>query len=312
MKGKYEKGLKKGSKGSKTEEKQNFPKGNKISTPYGHGNENKNNCEKKNSHITKSGSSGEPVFNSQSNKITEINKEGIKKEKECINQSNEIRIELKIIDQNDINNDVYFLDNSGYKDDKGIKHYHENLKELNESNTELYINNKKVEYKKYFKPENKGIYEIILKFDISIKDCSYMFFNCSGIENINFISFNTTNINNMSNMFCGCSTLKSLPDISNWNMTNVKDMNCMFASCWSLKSLPDISNWNTINVNDMSDMFRGCSSLQSLIDISNWNTINVNNMSNMFRGCSSLQSLTDISNWNTINVNNMSEMFRGC
>ena len=47
MKGKYEKGLKKGSKGSKTEEKQNFPKGNKISTPYGHGNENKNNCEKK-------------------------------------------------------------------------------------------------------------------------------------------------------------------------------------------------------------------------------------------------------------------------
>ena len=189
---------------------------------------------KKNSHITKSGSSGEPVFNSQSNKITEINKEGIKKEKECINQSNEIRIELKIIDQNDINNDVYFLDNSGYKDDKGIKHYHENLKELNESNTELYINNKKVEYKKYFKPENEGIYEIILKFNISIKDYSFMFYGCINIKNIDFISFNTTNVNSMNSMFSGRLPLKSLPDISNWNTTNVNDMSRMFAGCSSL------------------------------------------------------------------------------
>ncbi len=245
----------------------------------------KNNCDKKNLPNTKSdssdGSNG-PILNSESKKITGINKENIKKEKERINQSNEIRIKLKINDQNDINNDIYFLDNSDYKDDKGIKHYHENLKELNESNTDLYINNKKVEYKKYFRPENKGIYEIILKFNISIKDCSYMFFNCSRTENIEFISFNTINVNNMSNMFSGCFFLKSLPDISNWNTINVKNMSYMFSGCGLLLSIPDISNWNTINVKDMSNMFQYCGSLKSLPDISNQNNENVKTMNNKF------------------------------
>jgi len=136
------------------------------------------------------------------------------------------------IDQYDINKDIYFLDNSnGYIDDKGIEHYHDNLKELNESNTELYINNKKVKYKKYFKPKKEGIYEIILKFYISIKDRSFIFYKCFYIENIDFISFDTTIVNNMSYMFFGCRPLKSLPDISDRNTINVNDMSYMFSGC---------------------------------------------------------------------------------
>ena len=46
-----------------------------------------------------------------------------------------------------------------------MKHFHDNLKELNELNTELYINNKKYKYKKYFIPEKEGIYSILLKFN---------------------------------------------------------------------------------------------------------------------------------------------------
>ena len=34
------------------------------------------------------------------------------------------------------------------------------LKDLNESNIELYINSKKNKYQKYFKPEKEGIYQI--------------------------------------------------------------------------------------------------------------------------------------------------------
>ena len=45
-------------------------------------------------------------------------------------------------------------------------------------------------------------------------------------------------------------------------------MSDMFGGCSSLKSIPDISNWNTTNVYNMSDMFRGCSSLKSIPDIS--------------------------------------------
>ena len=44
----------------------------------------------------------------------------------------------------------------------------------------------------------------------------------------------------------------------------MENLSYMFYRCSSLSSLPDISNWNTTNVNNMSDMFLGCSSLSSL------------------------------------------------
>ena len=53
-------------------------------------------------------------------------------------------------------------------------------------------------------------------------------------------------------MFDCCSRLKSLPDISNWDTSNVNNMSNIFSSCKSLISLPDISKWNTSNVNNMS------------------------------------------------------------
>ena len=59
----------------------------------------------------------------------------------------------------------------------------------------------------------------------------------------------------MSDIFNGCRSLKSLPDISKWDTKNVTDMSEMFYWCTSLNSLPDISKWDTKNVNDMSWMF---------------------------------------------------------
>ena len=68
--------------------------------------------------------------------------------------NNEINIIINI-DKVDIGKKIYFLDNK-YEDDNYLKHSsHDNLKELNELNTELYINNKKEKYKKYFIPKKK-------------------------------------------------------------------------------------------------------------------------------------------------------------
>ena len=121
-----------------------------------------------------------------------------------------------------------------------------------------------------------------------------------------------TNITNMCNMFHGCSSLSSLPDISKWDTSNVTNMSLMFHGCSSLSSLPDISKWNTSNVTNMMRMFSNCSSLSSLPDISKWDTSNVTDMNWMFHCCSSLSSLPDISKWNTTNVTNMSYMFQSC
>ena len=38
-------------------------------------------------------------------------------------------------------------------------------------------------------------------------------------------------------------------------------MSVMFGGCSSLISLPDISNWNTNNATDISYMFSGCSNI---------------------------------------------------
>ena len=56
-------------------------------------------------------------------------------------------------------------------------------------------------------------------------------------------------------MFCGCSSLKSLPDISKWKTDNITNIEYLFSGCESLESLPDISKWNTKNIKNMAKVF---------------------------------------------------------
>ena len=198
-----------------------------------------------------------------------------KKYKYYENDINEITI-LVDIEEEDIKKEIYFLDNLEKKLCKDSKDYHGNLKELNIFNTELYINNKKEDYKKYLVPEKVGINEIKIKFKNNLSDCSYMFAGCEKISNIYFNSFNTKNITNMKCMFFKCQNLKSI-SLYSFDTQMVKNMSCMFYKCIQLNNI-DIFFFDTKNVTDMSNMFNGCSSLTTLPDIYNWNTQNVNNM----------------------------------
>ena len=323
-----------------------YPYSNKASISYGYGIEQIDEFYIKHLCNTEPGSSGGPILSRLTNKIIGIHKGCINKIKERYNigtflkfpldelnpkndginfeNINEIplnninqkkyQIVIKIkVEENDINKDIYFLDNTYEKKlmDNYIP-YHDNLKELNKDNTELYINGIKKEYEKYFIPEMEGLYTIILKFDISLKNCSNMFDGCSNIISIDLSNFDTTNTTKMNKMFSKCKSLKSISGISEWNTSNVITMYCMFYQCNSIESLPDISNWNTKKVTDMESMFSKCESLKSLPDISKWNTSNVNNMRWMFEFCESLISLPDISKWNTKNLKNISYMFSHC
>ena len=146
-----------------------------------------------------------------------------------------------------------------------------------------------------------------------IIDMNSMFYECSSLISLPVISeLDTKNVTNMGSMFFGCSSLISLPDISEWDTKNVTDTRDMFNGCSSLISLPDISEWDTKKVTDMSYSFNGCSSLISLPDISKWVTDNVKYMNDMFFGCSSLISLPDISKWDIKNVTDIRDMFFGC
>ena len=122
------------------------------------------------------------------------------------------------------------------------------LKELNESNTELFINGKKYNYNSYFIPEKEGIYEIQLNLKNLMKNCSYLFYGVN-LESLDLSSFNAQNVTNMSEMFGGCKNLKNI-DLSSFNYNNekVEENKDMFKDT-DLKSVVlNMEHYNFINL----------------------------------------------------------------
>ena len=238
---------------------------------------------------------------SEKDKAIPIKSESIKNE---ISQTkNQIILKLEIWNSY-IGQKVYFLDNYEHY----LNNYPlENLKELNKSNTKLFINEKEYKYQNYFVPSEQGIYTIRLVFNILIKDCSFMFRCCEIINSIDLSSFNTSEVINMSYMFFNCHYLTSI-NFGSFNTTNVKEMSSMFYNCNNLYSI-DLSSFNTNNVNSMAYMFYDCDNLYS-IDLSSFNIKNVNSMSYMFYHCNNLNSI-DLPSLDNNNINT-DNMINGC
>jgi len=272
---------------------------------------------------TDNGSSGSPIIRrSEDNYIIGLHCGGKKNNKSNLatsfnsilynikEQNNEINCiyiskenEIKLL--HDYNLDVEDWGENGKKEYLNLKNIN---KKIFEENIEIYVNGKKTKFDYKYKIKESKEIKVKFKFKKLLTNISYMFYGCSSLKSIDLSSFITNNISNISYMFSHCFSLKSI-DLSSFNTTNVNNMSGMFYGCSSLTSI-DLSSFNTTNVNNMSDMFYGCSSLES-IDLSPFKTNNVNNMSDMFCDCSSLESI-DLSSFNTTNVNNMSFMFYGC
>ena len=105
-----------------------------------------------------------------------------------------------------------------------------------------------------------------------------MFYDCYLLKELNIYNFNTTNVEDMSSMFYGCSAY--------FNTSNVKNMNSMFRRCVSLREL-NLSNFIFDKVKYMRNMFFSCVSLKNL-NISNFNTGSINSFKfdGMFSECS--------------------------
>ena len=141
--------------------------------------------------------------------------------------------------------------------------------------------------------------------------CSHWFEDCIYLTRIKGIwNLKTKNVTDMSSMFLGCSSLRSL-DITNFDTGKVKDMLFMFYGCHKLTSL-NVSKFNTTEVTDMSDMFEDCYALTSL-DLTNFDTGKVKDMLFMFYGCSALTTIYTSDKFVTDKVtDNGSKMFYGC
>ena len=140
----------------------------------------------------------------------------------------------------------------------------------------------------------------------NIKD---WFKNCKTLKTIEGLQFlNTSQVEDMSEMFLGCHALTSL-DLSGFDTSQVKDMNNMFGACHELTSL-NLSGFDTSKVTNMSSMFWECGSLTTL-NLSHFNTSNVTDMSLMFSEFGKLTSL-NVSSFDTSKVEDMNCMFMGC
>ena len=142
------------------------------------------------------------------------------------------------------------------------------------------------------------------------EDCSYLFDSFKRVSDIDLSNADTSNVNNMQNMFSQAYSLRRVTFGSEFNTGNVTSMKEMFCGCYELESL-DLSNFNTENVTDMSQMFSDCIKLPSL-DLSSFDTSKVTDMNGMFKECWHLGSVTFGSNFKTGNVTDMNGMFCYC
>lgn len=99
---------------------------------------------------------------------------------------------------------------------------------------------------------------------IKVENCYHMFTNCTLIRNFDLSMFDTSEVENMNNMFAGCAyvSFKSL-DLSMIDTSKVKDMTRMFYGCTYLKTL-DISSFDMTNVIEYTDMFTNDTALTTL------------------------------------------------
>ena len=272
---------------------------------------------------TEDGSSGGPILNLKTFKVIGIHIGEHKSHKynigivikhpiDAFNKNfpmetdkNEITISIQIRDE-DVKKEIYFLDNYIKFDEETKKiHEHDNLKELNNNNVKIYIDEVPYKFCKYFIPKEKGMYTIRIIFNILMKDCSYMFYNCENIRNINLSLFDAQKVTHMNHMFSHCYNLLNV-NLLRLNTKSLINMSYMFCSCESLTKI-DLSSFNTENVLNMEGMFFYCLKLAK-INVLRFNTSKVIDMSRMFNLCPNLIFI-DLSSFELGNKINMNEMF---
>jgi len=223
---------------------------------------------------------------------------------------NEIKITLRIrnIDIKRGKN-IYFLESDLMRNFGEPEH--NNINELNDTNTEIYIDNKKTSFTKFIPSTFQAKdYEIRIIFKNKMIDCSYLFRGCTNIISIDLSSFDSSNVVDMKHMFSICSLMEKI-NLSNLKADKVIDMSYMFNRCLSLEKIEFPTSFITKNVKNMEFMFHMCSKFTKIDFPQFFTTNNVTNMSTMFGKCHNLERL-DLRNFVTENVTNMKYMFDQC
>ena len=96
-------------------------------------------------------------------------------------------------------------------------------------NSEIYINDEKIDFSYNYTFPKNGIYKIKYVFHEILTSINFLFYKCRSIVSLDFSQFNSENITNMGCIFTFCSSLTSL-NLSKLNTNKVKNMRFLFHS----------------------------------------------------------------------------------
>ena len=231
------------------------------------------------------------------------------------NEQNIIIIMLEVKPE-EINKEIFFLDNCKYINPQNIKRDKGFLQEIDNMKSKIKINiinpkDEKIQipFDNKFIPKEEGIHLIEIDFPEQIKDCSYMFYGCINIIDIDLSNFDFQLTTNMSDMFNYCINLQKIK-FPKMPIKNVINTSYMFNYCKKLLTI-DLSEMNTENVISMTGMFQHCECLK-IINLSNFDINNNTQLSCMFNDCYELKEINFSNKFNTKNVEYMPWMFYGC
>ncbi len=143
----------------------------------------------------------------------------------------------------------------------------------------------------------------------NVTDMSYMFCGNQKLTSLTFGSFDTSKVTSMYSMFNSLEAMTTL-DVSKLDTRNVTDMGMMFYDCQKLTSLSFGENFSTAKVTNFGSMF-GCCYVLPSVDVSGFDTSKATSINGMFYQMQKVTSL-DLSSFDTSSVTSMSNMFWGC
>lgn len=114
-----------------------------------------------------------------------------------------------------------------------------------------------------------------------------MFSNCKAISILEINDWNMISGHSLADMFAYSGIIDI--DLSKWNTSNINNLSNLFFNCTRLKQI-DLHTWDTKAVSTCHWLFRSCASLE-FINIEGWNTSNVHNMDRMFGECPKLTTI---------------------
>lgn len=179
---------------------------------------------------------------------------------------------------------------------------------------------------------------ITLNFPIGVTDISYIFGNCTILNDSNISNWDTINVTDMSYAFFQASSFNQ--SLGGWRVGSVTTLEYMFYGALAFNngnasgSHTYPLNWNTTSVTSMRAMFRGATSFNSSLSyfvgssvtdmtqmfefayafndpsILTWDVSSVTDLSACFHNADSFNQ--DLGGWNVSAATTMTTMFDGC